>query len=152
MDFKIPYLPPSAELLDMLAEVDAATASYREMMNKQLVDALSHGMSVRLVHPDGTSELIEPKAYWRPRMLEYPDKATPAMLDVLGQMPWTLQPIAHALRADGHDIPRKTEAEQAAAQHWLMLLALEHGDGWKPRAAELLQEMVGRAKAKESTP
>lgn len=67
---KIPYLPPAVDFLDTLAEIEAARCSVRDMMNKQIVDALVHGMSVRVMHPDGTSELIEPKAFWRPAMTQ----------------------------------------------------------------------------------
>lgn len=45
--------------------------------------------------------------------------------------PWVLASIAEVLRGAGEvEIPRKTEAELAAALHWLVGLAVQHGERW----------------------
>jgi hypothetical protein len=76
----------------------------------------------------------------------YPADLTPALRDVLGMM-FETGPIAHGFRAAGHDIPNKVEAEQAFVLHWLIKLALEHGDGWRKIAGDQLAEIIAKAKA-----
>lgn len=49
----------------------------------------------------------------------------------LAAQPWALAAIAKLLRDAGEGvIARKAEAEYASALHWLLGLALRHGDGW----------------------
>lgn len=79
--------------------------------------------------------------------MQLPEVPTPAITEVLSMMPWETQPIAVALRAAGHDIPKKCEAEQAAAMFWALRFAVEHGEGWRRAAmAEILRlaETAGR--------
>ena len=74
-------------------------------------------------------------------MSKYPREMTPALRDVLGLMNFQTGPFANALRAAGEDIPRKVEAEQAYVLHWMIGLALEHGDGWREKASQRLEEI-----------
>lgn len=75
-------------------------------------------------------------------MSEYPQEMTPALRDVLELMIFRTSPIAHALRASGEDIPFKVEAEQAHVLHWMIGLALEHGDGWSEKVSERLDAIA----------
>jgi hypothetical protein len=70
--------------------------------------------------------------------LVYPEALTPALADVLGLPNFRLHPIWMALREVGQDIAPRYEAEQAAALHFLIPIAIEHGVEWMPRAAEKL--------------
>jgi hypothetical protein len=79
----------------------------------------------------------------------YPEELTPALDEVLGLMNFTTCPIAHAFRAAGEPIPTKTEREQAFVLHWLIKLALRHGDGWRKIAGDRLQELANAAKEAE---
>ncbi len=49
--------------------------------------------------------------------------------------PWLLADLAHLLRHSGEipDLPRRAEAEYAAALWWLVGQALEHGHGWRDK-------------------
>lgn len=62
---------------------------------------------------------------------QYPADMTPALAEVLGMPPWQLQPYWQALRAIGQPIATRFEAENAAALHYLIPLAIEHGEGWE---------------------
>ena len=77
--------------------------------------------------------------------MQYPKELTPALREVLGLMVFHTTPLAHAFRAAGHDIKRKTEDEQAFVLHWLIGLALEHGDGWRSKAADEIERMAAEA-------
>jgi hypothetical protein len=74
----------------------------------------------------------------------FPAELTPPVRRILGMMLWETTPIANALRAGGRRITRRCEDEQAAALHWLLGFALEHGMDWeKPAAAALLKMTQG---------
>lgn len=77
----------------------------------------------------------------------YPKELNPALREVLGLMCFTTGPIAHAMRDAGESIPHKIEDEQAHVLHWLIGLALEHGDGWKAIAGKRIEELQDKAKA-----
>lgn len=79
-----------------------------------------------------------------PRML--PADLTPPVRHVLSLMLWQTLPIANALRATGRHINRKTEDEQAAALHWLLGIALEHGENWEQEAARALHKLLNGKK------
>lgn len=72
----------------------------------------------------------------------FPQTLTPSLREVLGLMLWQTTPIAHALRAAGHQIERKCEVEQAHALHWLLGFALEHGGDWQKAAAVELRKLT----------
>ncbi len=78
-------------------------------------------------------------------MSDYPNELTPELKGVLGLMIFSTAPIAHALRADGEDIPRESEAEQAHVLHWMIGLALEHGQGWRDKVVERLTRIAEEA-------
>ncbi len=59
--------------------------------------------------------------------------------DILGTMCFQCISIATALRAMGHDIPTKAEAEQAAVIHWKLNLYLAHGDKWREAGSQQLK-------------
>jgi hypothetical protein len=71
----------------------------------------------------------------------YPAELTPALKDVLGQPNYKLHPIWMALREVGVVINQRYEDEQAAALHFLIPIALEHGDDWQRHAADRLLEL-----------
>lgn len=63
----------------------------------------------------------------------------------LAAEPWKLSAVATLLRESGEvAIPRRYEAEMAAALHWMVGLVIRHGDDWgQPYRAQ-----VARLKAK----
>ncbi len=71
-------------------------------------------------------------------MAAYPIELTPALADVLGSPVFRLHPIWMALREVGVAIKPRYEDEQAAALHFLIPFALEHGDDWQRHAADRL--------------
>jgi hypothetical protein len=81
-----------------------------------------------------------------------PERLTPALRDVLGLMLWQTTPVAHALRAAGHTIDRKAEAEQAHALHWLLGFALTDGVDWHKTAAVALRQLTDGINQRGNTP
>lgn len=79
----------------------------------------------------------------------YPPVMTKALGEVLGMMVFELSPIAHGFRSAGFQIEPKVEIEQAFVLHWLIQVALEHGDGWRKVAGARLAEVIEQAKARE---
>ena len=77
-------------------------------------------------------------------MANYPSNMTPALADVLGSPHFRLHPITMALREVGIEIPARYEDERAAALHFLIPLALEHGVDWQRHAADRLLELRSR--------
>jgi hypothetical protein len=71
-----------------------------------------------------------------------PAQLTPPLRRVLGMMLWETGPIAHAMRATGHDVARKAEDEQALVMHWLLGFVLAHGADWHKHAAIALRKMT----------
>jgi len=83
---------------------------------------------------------------------EYPQELTGPVREVLSLMNFQTCPIAHLLRdAGGWDIPKKCEDEQAVVLHWMIGLALEHGDGWRKAVNDYLSPLVAALKEKETT-
>lgn len=75
---------------------------------------------------------------------ELGDPLTSPIAQVLGMSvgePWTLTRLAHAFRDNGVALPHKAEAEYAYVLHWLLTLAIQHGDGWRFHAAERLEQL-----------
>lgn len=58
---------------------------------------------------------------------------------ILGRPNFKCIAIAHHLRTLGHDIPNKSEDEQAAVIAFLLNTYLEHGDNWLEKANEILR-------------
>jgi hypothetical protein len=81
-------------------------------------------------------------------MAEYPTALTPALADVLGQPNYMLHPIWMSLRECGVEIKQRYEDEAAAALHFLIPIALEHGDDWQRHAAQQLLVMRDAHEAK----
>lgn len=77
--------------------------------------------------------------------LQYPHELTPELSEILGTMPWVSGNTARVFRAAGTEIRPKCEAEQAYVLHWLTTLALEHGAGWRVKAADRLRELARTA-------
>lgn len=71
-------------------------------------------------------------------MADYPSDLTPALAEVLGMPPYRLHPIWMALREVGVDVKPRYEDEVAAALHFLIPFAIEHGLDWQARAADRL--------------
>lgn len=73
--------------------------------------------------------------------LLFPREITEPVREVLSLMIMATCPTAHVLRIGGTDIPTKTEDEQAHVLHWLLCLALEHGEKWREIACARLAEI-----------
>lgn len=80
-------------------------------------------------------------------MLKLPDEITPEIDEALGMMNFQTGPIAHALRADGKDIPKKCEREQAHVLFWFLKAIEAHGENWREAIGDELNAMVERRKA-----
>lgn len=74
-------------------------------------------------------------------MADYPKELTPALAEVLGQPNYLMHPIWMALREVGFAIKPRYEDELAAALHFLIPFALEHGLDWRSHAAVKLREL-----------
>ena len=75
----------------------------------------------------------------------YPETATSAMLEVLGQPCFVFIDLARCYRDAGVDIPHKAEAEQAFFLHKMLRLALLHGDDWRVAFGEELKPVIAKA-------
>lgn len=78
--------------------------------------------------------------------MDYPEKITPELEEILGLPIFITAPIAHAFRAAGEAIPNKVEAEQAFVLYWLIGLALRNGAAWRSIAAARLDELAKQIK------
>ena len=58
---------------------------------------------------------------------------------ILGRPNFFLGPYAHRLRALGHDIPKKSEAEQAYTIYLMLELYVNFGDGWRDEFFKMMQ-------------
>lgn len=58
--------------------------------------------------------------------------------EILGMVCFRAGPIAHLMVKAGIPVDKKAEVEQATVIHWLLNLYLEHGSGWRKKAAEQL--------------
>jgi hypothetical protein len=83
-------------------------------------------------------------------MADYPADLTPALADVLGMPNFQLYPIWMALREVGVEIKPRYENEQAAALHFLIPFALEHGDRWQQHAADRLIALRAEHQARQA--
>lgn len=83
-------------------------------------------------------------------MAEYPTDLTPALATVLGMPNFKLFPIWVALREAGVETKPRYEDEQAAALHFLIPFALEHGDDWQRHAADRLIELRAQHLARQA--
>lgn len=63
------------------------------------------------------------------------------LLEILGRPNFLCSPLAECLRADGVEIPRKSECEQATVIRWMLNLYLQHGAGWRNAANADLQRI-----------
>lgn len=72
---------------------------------------------------------------------------TPAVRAVLAlaAKPWILQYTAVAWRVKGAQIPETREDEYVFVLHWLLNLALQHGDDWLKEATRILDSNTVRA-------
>jgi hypothetical protein len=80
-------------------------------------------------------------------MIQLPDEPTLAMLEALGYPNFACAQFADALRAIGHEIPEKAEAEQAQVLWLFLRYAVSFGDDWKKYFAEWLDGELAKAKA-----
>lgn len=76
--------------------------------------------------------------------LNYPKELTPDLRAVLGWMCFQCISVAQCLRADGMEIAKRAEDEQAAVLHWLTKFVLKHGAEWRAHAGEALKAMRER--------
>jgi hypothetical protein len=74
-------------------------------------------------------------------MADYPTDLTPALADVLGLPNFRLHGLWMALREAGISINSRYEDEQAAALHFLISFALEHGVDWQRKAGERREKL-----------
>ena len=80
-------------------------------------------------------------------MAEYPAALTPALAEVLGMPNFKLHPIWMALREVGVTIKPRYEDEAAAALHFIIPFALEHGEDWRQHASDQLFAMKAALEA-----
>ncbi len=73
------------------------------------------------------------------------------VFSVLRLMNFETGPVAHLFQADGVDVRKKCEDEQAYVLRWLLQLVLKHGPGWVEAADQQLAEIKARIKAKAAT-
>ena len=71
----------------------------------------------------------------------YPEELNEHLLKILGMVNFAARPFAEALRADGVDIPTKSEVEQATVIHWMLGIYLEHGDDWREEVGRQLDRI-----------
>jgi hypothetical protein len=64
---------------------------------------------------------------------------------ILGRICYTCVEIATILRANGVEIARRAEDEQAAVIHWLLTVYAEHGEAWAHEADKQLRVLAKRA-------
>jgi hypothetical protein len=85
-------------------------------------------------------------------MIEWPDKLTDDLAEILGRPNFTCAEIAWTYRdGGGFAIPTKAEAEQAFVIHRFVQLWAEHGPGWKSVANAELSNYAAKARAKKET-
>jgi hypothetical protein len=78
-----------------------------------------------------------------------PDKI--ADLLATAARPWLLVDLANLLRnADEVDVPRKMEAEVAAALHWVIGFVVRDGEGWHATYSAALDDLKARAAASQT--
>ena len=75
-------------------------------------------------------------------MREYPKELTPDLMSILGRVNFACREFAEALRADGVEIPTKSEAEQAHCIHWMLGIYLEHGSDWREEIGRELERIA----------
>jgi hypothetical protein len=103
---------------------------------KDLVVA-GHQLSKRLGEPDATvvsqlaTQLDTQATLVREHTIPPMDDA---LLEILGRPNFLCAGLAECLRADGYEIPRKSECEQATVIHWMLKLYLNHGANWRNEA------------------
>ncbi|CUI53172.1 hypothetical protein [Achromobacter xylosoxidans] len=68
------------------------------------------------------------------------------LIEILGRPNFMCGGIATLLRADGHDIKRKAEHEQAATIHFLLGHYLKHGADWRETAGSALDAIAAQRK------
>lgn len=61
---------------------------------------------------------------------------------ILGMPNFRCAPIAHRLVALGHEIPPRSEDEQAYVINWMLELYEQHGDGWREEFGKVLDGEV----------
>ena len=60
--------------------------------------------------------------------------------EILGMMIYSTAPIGRRLEQLGlYKVPRKVEAEHAAALHWMLKLYFAHGDQWRTVGEKILK-------------
>lgn len=55
---------------------------------------------------------------------------------ILGQPCFVLRETADMLRANGYEVARRAEDEQAVSLFWMLGLYSEHGETWREKAQE----------------
>lgn len=84
-------------------------------------------------------------------VLSYPEELTPELREVLGWICFQCISVAQCLRADGMEIAKRAEDEQAAVLHWLTKFVLKHGAEWRPHAGEALKAMRERVAQRDAS-
>jgi len=81
-----------------------------------------------------------------------PSELTPDLIEILGMPNFRAGPIAHAFRDAGRaEIKRRSEDEQAFVLHWLLGLYLKHGADWRPKAGEILTQVINEVATRRAT-
>ena len=69
---------------------------------------------------------------------------------ILGRPNFWCGPIAHLMAADGHEVAKKAEDEQAAVIYFMLQMREDHGDTWKDEFFKEIDRMQERVKEKLS--
>ena len=72
---------------------------------------------------------------------------TDPVRQVLSQMCFEFIALANLWRDTGTAIGRRAEEEQAFFLHWMLGLALQHGDEWRKKVAEEVERRIAKARA-----
>jgi hypothetical protein len=92
--------------------------------------------------PETLDEPLPPLAV---KHRDYPNEIDDDLLFILGRPNFACAGIATALRADGVEVPTKSEAEQAHVIHWLLKMRLDHPEDWRKRVGEELDRIANAA-------
>jgi hypothetical protein len=140
------------ELLHAKAENSAAEpVDYDRVVS--ICDA--HGITLPVEHVEAVVEIVRllgapAVASRETAALTYPEELTPELREILGLICYQCISFAQCLRADGVEIGRRAEDEQAVVLHWLTRFALKHGADWRTRVQSALNEMKDRCAQRDA--
>ncbi len=140
------YGPMDRSRLCMGEKSDFLLANAQFLVDRNSLDLIAYQtaakdrirwLSIQLAIARGNLAFPSQIDVW-PRDEQHRDPDPVAHTLSLASQPWTLMAIAHRLQAAGHPIPKRAEAEYAAALHFLLTHVLKDPQtGLQAAAAEL---------------